>query len=87
MRSLDVKILDAIELLARGEAPASPALPTGIGDRGVKYEAQPLALGDRGYVDDVIDPRDTRRVLVRSLEMLRTKKESLPQRKHGNVPL
>ena len=40
-----------------------------------------------GYVDDVIDPRETRRVLVRSLEMLRTKKEKLPQRKHGNVPL
>jgi propionyl-CoA carboxylase beta chain len=35
----------------------------------------------------VIDPRETRRVLVRSLEMLRTKKENLPQRKHGNVPL
>ena len=49
--------------------------------------ANPYNAAERGYVDDVIDPRDTRRVLVRSLEMLRTKKESLPQRKHGNVPL
>jgi acetyl-CoA carboxylase carboxyltransferase component len=49
--------------------------------------ANPYSAAERGYVDDVIDPRDTRRVLVRSLEMLRTKKEQLPQRKHGNVPL
>ena len=38
-------------------------------------------------VDEVIDPADTRAVLVRSLDMLRTKKEQLPQRKHGNMPL
>ena len=49
--------------------------------------ANPYNAAERGYVDDVIDPRETRRVLVRSLEMLRTKKERLPQRKHGNVPL
>jgi acetyl-CoA carboxylase carboxyltransferase component len=49
--------------------------------------ANPYIAAERGYVDDVIDPRETRRVLVRSLEMLRTKQEKLPQRKHGNVPL
>ncbi len=49
--------------------------------------ANPYNAAERGYVDDVIDPRDTRRVLVESLEMLRSKKEKLPQRKHGNVPL
>jgi acetyl-CoA carboxylase carboxyltransferase component len=49
--------------------------------------ANPYSAAERGYVDDVVDPRDTRRVLVRSLEMLRSKKEKLPQRKHGNVPL
>ena len=49
--------------------------------------ANPYNAGERGYVDDVIDPRDTRRVLVESLEMLKSKKEQLPQRKHGNVPL
>ncbi len=49
--------------------------------------ANPYSAAERGYVDDVIDPRETRRVLVRSLEMLRTKREQLPQRKHGNVPL
>jgi propionyl-CoA carboxylase beta chain len=49
--------------------------------------ANPYSAAERGYVDDVIDPRETRRVLVRSLSMLRSKKEKLPQRKHGNVPL
>jgi acetyl-CoA carboxylase carboxyltransferase component len=49
--------------------------------------ANPYIAAERGYVDDVIDPRDTRRVLVRSLAMLRTKREQLPQRKHGNLPL
>jgi acetyl-CoA carboxylase carboxyltransferase component len=49
--------------------------------------ANPYNAGERGYVDDVIDPRETRKVLVEALAMLRTKKEKLPQRKHGNVPL
>ena len=49
--------------------------------------ANPYIAAERGYVDDVIDPRETRRVLVRSLNMLRTKREQLPQRKHGNMPL
>ncbi len=42
---------------------------------------------ERGYVDDVIDPTDTRRKLIDGLEMLRSKQEELPPRKHGNMPL
>ncbi len=49
--------------------------------------ANPYVAAERGYVDDVIDPADTRRVLVRSLELLASKREELPKRKHGNVPL
>ena len=49
--------------------------------------ANPYNAAERGYVDDVIDPRDTRRLLIDALAMLRTKKERLPARKHGNVPL
>ena len=50
-----VKILDAIEMVARGVTPE--IAPTGgIGSRGTKYEAQELALGDRGYVDDMRVP-------------------------------
>ncbi len=49
--------------------------------------ANPYAAAERGYVDDVIDPADTRRVLVRSLALLVSKREELPKRKHGNMPL
>lgn len=47
----------------------------------------PYLAAERGYVDDVIDPSETRKVLSRSLEMLITKREELPKRKHGNMPL
>ncbi|HUQ40345.1 MAG TPA: acyl-CoA carboxylase subunit beta [Acidimicrobiales bacterium] len=49
--------------------------------------ANPYIAAERGYIDDVIDPADTRAVLVRSLDILRGKREELPKRKHGNVPL
>jgi acetyl-CoA carboxylase carboxyltransferase component len=46
----------------------------------------PLGAAEKGFVDDVIHPADTRRVLVRSLAMLRSKREQLPRRKHGHEP-
>ncbi|MBW3556077.1 MAG: acyl-CoA carboxylase subunit beta [Actinobacteria bacterium] len=49
--------------------------------------ANPYEAAERGYIDDVIDPADTRAVLIRSLDLLRTKREDLPRRKHANVPL
>jgi xanthine dehydrogenase molybdenum-binding subunit len=50
-----VKVLDAIEAVAQ-KREVSPTIPGGIGSRGVKYEAEELALGDRGYVDDIRVP-------------------------------
>jgi xanthine dehydrogenase molybdenum-binding subunit len=47
------KIIDAIELLASGAPIPDPALPGGIGKGGAKYESSKLALGDRGYIDDL----------------------------------
>lgn len=49
------KIIEAIELLASGDEIPTTALPTGLGQSGAKYEAQELALGDRGYVDDLTE--------------------------------
>lgn len=49
--------------------------------------ANPYAAAERGFVDDVIAPSETRRKIVAGLRMLRSKREELPQRKHGNVPL
>jgi acetyl-CoA carboxylase carboxyltransferase component len=49
--------------------------------------ANPYVAAERGYVDDVIDPADTRIKLIAGLEMLSSKREELPRRKHGNIPL
>jgi acetyl-CoA carboxylase carboxyltransferase component len=49
--------------------------------------ANPLVVAERGYVDDVIEPRRTRPVLIEALETARTKREKRPPRKHGNIPL
>jgi acetyl-CoA carboxylase carboxyltransferase component len=49
--------------------------------------ANPYVAAERGYVDDVIEPRRTRPVLVSALETALTKHEPRPRRKHGNVPL
>jgi len=49
--------------------------------------ANPYVAASQGMVDDVIDPRDTRIKLIQALEMLRTKKEDRPGKKHGNIPL
>jgi acetyl-CoA carboxylase carboxyltransferase component len=54
-----------------------------------QYKAElmhPYYAAERGLVDDVIDPAETRQVLIRSLAMLRTKNADLPSRKHGNPP-
>ncbi len=49
--------------------------------------ANPYTAAERGYVDDVIEPRRTRPFLIDALETALTKREPRPQRKHGNVPL
>ena len=49
--------------------------------------ANPYVAAERGFIDDVIEPADTRPRLVRALRMLSTKRESVPARKHGNIPL
>jgi propionyl-CoA carboxylase beta subunit len=49
--------------------------------------ANPYQAAERGYIDDVIDPAETRLKLVAGFELLRSKQEELPKRKHGNVPL
>jgi propionyl-CoA carboxylase beta chain len=54
------------------------------------YKAQfanPYTAAERGYIDDVIEPRRTRPVLIDALETALTKRERRPPRKHGNVPL
>jgi propionyl-CoA carboxylase beta chain len=49
--------------------------------------ANPYAAAERGYIDEVIEPRDTRRKLIQALEVLHTKRDQNPPKKHGNIPL
>ncbi len=49
--------------------------------------ANPYIAAERGYVDEVIEPSQTRRMVVAGLKMLESKREEIPERKHGNVPL
>jgi len=49
--------------------------------------ANPYVTAARGYIDDVIDPRETRPKLIKALEMLQNKRDTLPPKKHGNIPL
>ncbi|WP_462405544.1 acyl-CoA carboxylase subunit beta [Gracilibacillus sp. Marseille-QA3620] len=49
--------------------------------------ANPYVAASQGMVDDVIDPRETRLKIAQALEILRTKKEVRPAKKHGNIPL
>jgi len=57
-----------------------------IGEYQRKF-ANPYVAAERGFVDDVIEPAETRARLIKSLRMLVTKREAVPARKHGNMPL
>jgi propionyl-CoA carboxylase beta chain len=80
----------AVNILYRGELAAS-ADPAGLRQQLVaEYEdtlANPYIAAERGYVDAVIAPSETRAQVTRALRTLRTKRESLPPKKHGNIPL
>jgi propionyl-CoA/long-chain acyl-CoA carboxylase carboxyl transferase subunit len=49
--------------------------------------ANPYLAAERGYIDAVIHPHETRSEIVRALRLLRSKRETLPPKKHGNIPL
>jgi propionyl-CoA carboxylase beta chain len=49
--------------------------------------ANPYIAAERGYIDAVVQPHETRVEIVRALRLLRTKRETLPPKKHGNIPL
>ena len=81
---------DAVEILYRRElqSAADPvARRAELVDDYTERFANPYAAAERGYVDDVIDPAETRRKVVAGFDLLRSKREELPKRKHGNMPL
>jgi len=80
----------AVEVLFRKEIAASDDPQAATDERIAEYRAKfanPYIAAARGYVDDIIDPRQTRPRLISALDMLRDKRDRNPTRKHGNLPL
>jgi propionyl-CoA carboxylase beta chain len=80
----------AVEILNRKEIAAS-SNPEGETERRMEdYRAKfahPYIAAGRGFVDDIIDPRETRPRLIAALDTLRSKRDQNPPKKHGNIPL
>jgi propionyl-CoA carboxylase beta chain len=80
----------AVEILYRKEIGAAADPGSMAAELQAEYAerfANPFAAAARGYIDDVIDPRETRARLISAFDMLRSKRDSNPPRKHGNIPL
>jgi propionyl-CoA carboxylase beta chain len=80
----------AAEVIYRKEIQSSDNPEAMLAQKSDEYRttfANPFLAAKRGYIDDVIFPRDTRHRLIRSLQFLEGKKMERPDRKHGNIPL
>jgi propionyl-CoA carboxylase beta chain len=80
----------AVNIIRRGEieAAANPQAERQrlIGDYQEKF-SNPYRAAELGYIDEVIDPADTRPKVIQALQMLKTKRDTNPPKKHGNIPL
>jgi propionyl-CoA carboxylase beta chain len=80
----------AVAILYRKELDASEDPATMKKDLAARYRneiANPYVAEERGFIDEVIDPAETRSKLIRAFEALETKHVDNPARKHGNIPL
>jgi len=80
----------AVEILFKKEIEAAEDKVAKAAELEAAYNAQfcnPYVAAERGYIDDVIKPSETRTRLIRALSILETKEDSNPWKKHGNIPL
>jgi propionyl-CoA carboxylase beta chain len=80
----------AVNILYRGDLAEAEDPAARRAELVTEYEdtfANPYIAAERGYVDAVIAPSQTRAQVIRALRTLRTKRETLPPKKHGNIPL
>jgi propionyl-CoA carboxylase beta chain len=80
----------AVEIIFKKEIAESPDPEKATEEKlneFVEKFANPYIAAERGYLDDVIEPKETRPRLIKALSMLETKKDSNPPKKHGNIPL
>ena len=80
----------AVEIIFRKEIDEAKDSESKLQELTDSYQEQfanPFNAASRGYIDDVIEPKTTRPRLIRAFEMLETKQDSNPPKKHGNIPL
>lgn len=80
----------AAEIIFKREIDASPDPKKALADKIAEYKerfANPYEAASRGYIDDIIEPMDTRQKLIKALQILQTKEDSNPKKRHGNIPL
>ena len=80
----------ASEIIFRREITAADDPAAALAEREAEYAekfAHPYRAAARGFVDEVILPRETRRKLLKGFAMLENKDVKRPERKHGNIPL
>lgn len=80
----------AVEIIFKKEIESSTDPQKMLDEKIAEYTekfANPYIAAERGYVDDIIEPSQTRPRLIRALGMLETKRDSNPPKKHGNIPL
>jgi propionyl-CoA carboxylase beta chain len=80
----------AAEIIFKGEIAASADPAAKLSEKEKEYIlhfANPYRAAERGYVDEVIKPEDTREKLIKAFGMLKHKVDKLPKKKHGNIPL
>ncbi len=80
----------ASEIIFRKEIAAAADPAAKLAEKEAEYAskfANPYRAAQRGFIDEVIDPKDTRKKLIRAFEMLENKVVNMPKKKHGNIPL
>ena len=80
----------AAEIIFKAEIAAAKDPAAKLAEKEKEYIdhfANPYRAAERGYVDEVIKPEDTREKLIKAFSMLKNKVDKLPRKKHGNIPL
>jgi propionyl-CoA carboxylase beta chain len=77
----------AVNIVYRRELAADPEMREGKIEEFRERFANPFVAAEHGFLDDVIEPRQTRPRVIRALNMLETKVDTMPKKKHGNIPL
>jgi acetyl-CoA carboxylase carboxyltransferase component len=77
----------AVSIISRDEIAKNPKSKSGLAEEYTKEFLNPYAAARLGKVDMIIEPKETRIAIIKCLEMLLSKREKKPSKKHGNMPL